>query len=266
MEISQVRAPELAAWALSRGRPALTTDEAAELLGVPADQVRRRLHAPAVRGEWTNPGQGLWIPVPPQYRLWGAPPGIDTVDLILRHLRVGYYVGWLSAAAMYGAAHQAPQVFQVAVDRRVRDRQVGRTRFQFHIRRGLSEVPTRTHVTATGYAQVSTVAATALDVMTDVSVAGGIHNAATVVLELSEREDFSIDELVSAAKTYPIASARRLGWILENFAGVTGLEALAALSADGSANPSRLNPVNTLRGPIDRRWNISVNDEIEDES
>lgn len=266
MEITRVRAPDLASWALARGRSALTTSEAAALLGVPADQVRRRLQVPASRGQWTSPTPGLWIPVPPRYQLWGAPPGIDIVDLLMRHLEVGYYVGWLSAAALYGAAHQAPQVFQVAVDRRIRDRQVGRTRFQFHIRRDLADVPKRAHITTTGYAQLSAVAATALDVMTDVSVAGGIHNAATVVIELAEHADFTIEAVAAAAETYPIASIRRLGWILENLAGRTDVTKLVTLSESGSSNPSRLNPVVSLRGPIDPRWNVSVNDEIEPEA
>lgn len=50
---------------------------------------------------------------------------------MMRHLTVDYYVGWLTAAAVHGAEHQAPQTFHVATDRHVRDRTVGRTRFQF---------------------------------------------------------------------------------------------------------------------------------------
>lgn len=36
---------------------------------------------------------------------------------MMAHLGRDYYLGWLSAAEMYGAAHQRPQVLQVAVDR-----------------------------------------------------------------------------------------------------------------------------------------------------
>jgi predicted transcriptional regulator of viral defense system len=60
----------------------------------------------------------------------------------MRHLDVPYYVGWLSAAAMHGAAHHAPQVFQVAVGRHVRDRTVGRTKFRFAIRDNVTAMPT----------------------------------------------------------------------------------------------------------------------------
>ncbi|MDP9092451.1 MAG: hypothetical protein M3N95_05770 [Actinomycetota bacterium] len=73
MNTPRVRAPELADALLARGIASATTSELAEMLDIPADQVRRRLHAPARRGEWVTPAQGLWIPVPPEYRLWERP-------------------------------------------------------------------------------------------------------------------------------------------------------------------------------------------------
>src|SRR5262249_50589946 len=129
-----VRPVDSADWMLARGRSSATTAEMAEILDVAPDLVRVRLHPYVRRGEWVSPARGLWIPVPPEYRLWGAPEGIEIVDRVMRHLGVQYYVGWLSAAALYGAAHHAPQVFQVAVSRHVADRQVGRTNFRFAAR------------------------------------------------------------------------------------------------------------------------------------
>lgn len=266
MAITHPRAPDLADWALSRGRTALTTDEVAEVLGVSRTQVSRRLHPRVARAEWVSPAQGLWIPVPPQYRLWGAPPGMEIIDQMMRHLGIDYYVGWLSAAALYGATHQAVQVFQVATARPVRDRQAGRTHFTFHTRRSIPQDVLRRHETPTGYALVSTIATTALDVATDTLIAGGLDNAATVIIELSEHPSFDLDDVARAAHRYPVASARRLGWILENLAGKGPLDALHAASNRASQNPSRLNPSRSLTGVIDKRWNLSINDEIEDES
>jgi predicted transcriptional regulator of viral defense system len=54
-------------------------------------------------------------------------------------------VALLSAAELHGAAHQAPQVFQVMVDRHVRDRGVGRARLRFfastHVAQGTPTDP-----------------------------------------------------------------------------------------------------------------------------
>lgn len=266
MEITHPKAPDLADWVLARGRTALTSDDVAEILDVPRSQVSQRLHPRVARAEWVSPAQGLWIPVPPQYRLWGAPPGMEIIDQTMQHLSIGYYVGWLSAAALYGATHQAVQVFQVATARPVRDRQLGRTRFAFHTRRGISPDAVRRHETPTGYALVSTITTTALDVATDTLLAGGLDNAATVIIELSEHPDFDVDDVARAAHRYPVATARRLGWILENLTGTVSLDALHIAGNRGSQNPSRLNPARSLTGVIDKRWNVSINDEIEDES
>ncbi len=206
----------MADWALARGRSSFTSAELSELLNVSEDQVRRRLHAPAKRGEWVMPVRGLWVPVPPEFRLWGGPPGIELVDAMMRHLGVGYYVGWLTAAGLHGATHQAQQVFHVAANRHVRDREVGRTRFEF-AQRDVVAIPTVTHPTRSGTALVSTPAATALDVAADIARAGGTNNAATVILELAEVESFSVLDVAGLAPRFPAAAGRRVGWILERF-------------------------------------------------
>lgn len=59
---------------------------------------------------------------PADYRSWGVLPGELFIDGMMRALGREYYVSLLTAAAMHGAAHQAPQVFQVMVDRHVADR------------------------------------------------------------------------------------------------------------------------------------------------
>ncbi len=258
-----VRAPHAADWALSQGINALTTSELADLLDIPPGQVRQRLLAPSGRGEWTSPARGLWMPVPPEFRTWGAPPGVEVIDRLARHLEVGYYIGWLSAAELYGAAHQAPQVFQVGVSRAIRDRRVGRTEFQFHHRAGLTSLPHVEHPTRSGVARVSTLAGTALDVATDATVAGGIHNAATVLVELAEQPGFDVAAVVALADRFPVSTLRRLGWILDRVAAREDLDQLRAAALGGPPTPARLDPTADLVGPIDHRWRVRVNRDVE---
>ncbi len=258
-----VAAPHAAAWALSRGISAMTTEELGKIIGVPPQQVRQRLQAPSRRGEWVAPGRGLWLPVPPEYRTWGAPPGIEVIQHLAAHLEVDYYVGWLSAAELLGAAHQAPQVFQVAVARQIPDRQVGRTLFQFHHRTRVGLVPTVDHVTRSGAALVSTVAVTTLDVATDVAVVGGIDNAATVLVELSEHPAFDLGAVIALAHHYPAATLRRLGWVLEHLGETRDLSVLAQSARSGAPTPARLDPTSRLMGTLDRRWNVRVNRMVE---
>lgn len=263
MTTRTVRAPEAADWALAHGRSALTTLELADLLAVDADQVRRRLMVPARRGEWVSPSHGLWFPVPPEFRTWGGPPGIEVIERLAAHLDVDYYVGWLSAAEIHGAAHQAPQVFQVAVSRQVRARQVGRTRFEFLKRGHTPSIPVVQHPTRSGTARVSTREATALDVVTDVPVVGGIDNAATVAVELAESEGFSLDAVLAVAGLFSVAGLRRLGWLLEEFSQRTDLDALRATALVGPPTAARLDPGRPLVGPLDERWNVRVNQDVE---
>ena len=46
---------------------------------------------------------------------------------MMAHLHRGYYVALLTAAAMHGAAHQAPQSFQVITEKDVPDRDLDAT-------------------------------------------------------------------------------------------------------------------------------------------
>ncbi len=212
-----------------------------------------------------QPTRGLWVPVPPEYRAWGAPPGIEIVDMIMRHRRIDYSVGWLSAAALHGAAHQAPQVFHVAVDRQIRNRTVGRTKFSF-AQRSVADIPTTTHPTRDGTAQVSTIAATMLDVAADMQRAAGIDNAATVIIELSEQEAFDIASLAQLAPTFPAAAGRRVGWLLSRFTGRDDLSPLKDAVQNLVDSPSKLDPYSTVGGPIDTDWMLTTNRDVEPDS
>jgi len=241
-------------------------DDLAGVLSVPVDQVRRRLHAPATRGEWVQPARGLWVPVAPEYRAWGAPPGIELIDVMMRHLGAGYYVGWLTAAAIHGAAHQAPQVFQVAVDRMVRDRTVGRTRFQFFQRPTAMDLPTIAHPTRSGSARVAIPEVTALDVATNPDLAGGMDNAATVIIELADADGFDIAALADLAARFPTSSGRRVGYVLARFAERDDLTPLREAVTARSPSPSRLDPTGSPACRVDEDWNLYLNRDLEPEA
>lgn len=258
----KVRAPDAADWALARGISSLTSAELARLLGVPENQVRQRLQAPTRRGEWVMPVRGLWVPVAAEFRTWGAPPGLEIIDEMMKHLNAAYYVGWLTAASIHGAAHQAPQVFQAAVDRQVRDRTIGRTRFEF-AQRDVSAADTTTIGTRSGLARISSAATTALDLAADVGRGGGIDNTATVLVELAETEGFDPMTVARLASGFPAAAGRRIGYLLEHFAGWEDLDPLNEAVRKAVASPSRLDPTMAPAGHIDSRWMLYLNREVD---
>lgn len=260
--VGSPKASLLADWALSRGITHLTAGEVAATLSIPEEQVSVRLRAPAQRGEWVSPMHGLWIPVPPEYRTWGAPPGIEVVTAMMAHADARYYVGWLAAAELHGAAHQAPQVFQVATSRRLRGRQVGRTRFEFFTRSAVGRLPVESRTTRTGVVQVSALHTTLLDVATDVPASAGMNNAATVVVELAEQDAFDAGTLVEVAREYPAATLQRVGWLLDHF-GEVDLRRIEDAVRDRQVGQARLDPTRRLVGPLDGRWNVRLNTTVE---
>ncbi|MDR0782535.1 MAG: type IV toxin-antitoxin system AbiEi family antitoxin [Propionibacteriaceae bacterium] len=262
----RVPAPMLADWVLSRGYTALTTTEAAKLLEVPASQVRVRLHEPVKRGEWVAISKGLWVPVPPPYRSWGAPPALDFLDALMQHLGRIYYVGWLSAAAIHGAAHHAPQVTQVAVSIPVRNRAAGRNRIEFYTRTTVGRIPVVHHRSATGDVPISSPEATCLDLLANPRVAGGIDNAATVVVGLAEEGALAVDRIGALADRFPTSALRRVGYILENHTRMSSLDQIRRLALGGASDRSLLEPDGARRGRIDQGWNLQINLSLEVES
>lgn len=257
----RVRPADLADWLLAHGLASVTTDEAAALMGVAATDVRVRLRRHM--DEFVSPARGLWVPVPPEYREWGAPEGIEIIDLWMGFLRVDYYIGWLSAAALHGTAHHAPQTFQVAVARDVRDREVGRTRFAFTTRSAIGNLPRQRRSTRSGTASVSTPEVTALDLAADVGLAGGIDNMATVLLGLVE-ERLDLPAIAAIADRFPASAVRRLGWILENL-GDRRADELRDVAVLRAPTESILDPAGVRRGHVDRRWLLRINTRVEAE-
>ena len=80
--------------------------------------------------------------VPLEYREAGCPPASWFIQPLMDFLDRPYYVGLLSAAAIHGAAHQQPMVFQVITDMVIKAARAGRVAIQFH--------QTREHLTIGG--------------------------------------------------------------------------------------------------------------------
>ena len=258
-----IRTAEAVGWLLSHGITAITNEELSALLGVSQNQMLQRLAPLVKRGEIISPCRGFWIPIPFEYRQWGAPEAIYYIDKMMRFLEIDYYIGWMSAASILGASHHAVQVFQVATERHVRNRVVGRSDFRFFHRSNVGLLPSFRHKTQTGAVKVSTRAATMLSVANDMNIAAGLDNAANIIIELSETEEPFIEEIAACSPLFPISALRRLGWILENFTETSELDILAKLSKESTVKVSKLTSYKAYSDHIDNRWSIDLNERIE---
>ncbi len=183
---------------------------------------------------------------------------------MMGHLGRDYYAGFLSAAEIHGAAHHRPQVFQVMVDRPVRDRAFGRVRLHFITRSDLDGLPIERVNTETGTMRVSTAELTLFDLASRLTEAGGLDNVATVATELVYRERLSDSALAALVPRFAPAPARRIGWLLENEASMDVSELHAAIPRTREA--SLMDPYGPDEGPVDARWRLRINFEPESES
>ncbi len=249
---------------LARGQHSITTAAAAEALGVPPSQVRVRFSRLTHSGHVFSPARGLWVAVPPAFRTWGSLPGLQFLDPMMAHLGRAYYVGWLSAAELHGAAHQRPQVLQVAVDRHVPDRDIGRVHLRFVQRRRVTALPRQQHVVPTGQVWVATSELTAFDLADEVRLGGGLNNVATVLGELAEDGRLDAGSLAATAEVFPLSTARRLGFLLEQTGGADLAAAVHPIVERRRSFPADLlAPHGEVSGPVDTRWRLVVNVDVE---
>jgi len=109
---------------------------------------------------------------------------------------------------------------------------------------------------------VSSRETTLLDVANDIGIAGGIDNAANLIIELCEATAPDTDILAALSAHYPVTTARRLGFLLEKFTDISGLEKLEAAYTKCNTAPSLLDPQAGRKGAFNARWNIIVNREV----
>jgi predicted transcriptional regulator of viral defense system len=164
-----------------------------------------------------SPSKGFYVIIPVQYQKLGSLPGMWFIHEWMKALNIKYYIGNLSAAAIYGAAHQAVQETEVIMNKKLQKNNliVGSVRFQFFYRKNIVEVPCRKWNVPTGNVLVSTPSATAIDLVRYMNRLGGPSAVATVLTELAEQ--IETEEL---AKTIiqmnaEIAVLQRLGVIFE---------------------------------------------------
>jgi len=247
----------------SEGRYTFTKAEAREATS--STEVGLKLAAArlASSGRVIAPRRGFFVVVPPEYRAAGSPPGSWFIDDLMKHLHRPYYVGLLSAAALHGAGHQQPQELQVVTDRPLRTIEAGRVRIRFIVKRRVQAACIDEMNTETGTMRVSTPETTALDLVLYVRQAGGLQNVATVLSELAER--IGPSQLAKAAEREKrLSHIQRLGYLLEVVGTADRAVPLADLVESRAPRSVPLRPVrSTGRLPVNQRWRVAVNDEIE---
>lgn len=208
------------------GRYTFTHGDLRQLRGRSGVAIGAALRRLKQRGRIQCPRRGFYVIVPVEYRAAGCPPATWFVADLMRFLGQPYYVGILSAAALHGAAHQQPMVFQVVTDQPTRTANAGRVRIEFHMSRVLKRTPVVEMATDTGAIHVASPEATAFDLVRYPAAAGHWNNVVTVLGELAER--IKPDALVRCAENQATPDVQRLGYLLERIDQKSLADTLAA--------------------------------------
>jgi len=241
----------------------VTTAEASELLGIPEAHVSPTLARWQRQGSLFSPTKGLYVAIPPEFRLWGTVPASHFIDAMMGHLGHPYYVGRLSAAEVHGYGHQRPQVFQVITTAQLRDRSFGRVRIAFSTSRHAAERPAVDVNTPTGTMRVSTRETTVFDLVAHPNESGSLDNVATILGEMLDDAALDFQALAALADGYPASVGQRVGWLIDFMAEYVDVQASTEplhrrLSRSAAV---MLDPSGPREGQVDERWHVIVNEE-----
>ena len=246
----------------ARGRYHFTSSELRSALGVSEEAARQALSRLAAKGEIASPARGFYVIVPPEYRRLGCLPADQFVPALMEHRSVRYYVGLLSAAQFHGAAHHRPQEFQVVLERNRPAIVCGAVKVAFVARRNLAAVPVESFNNPRGTVLVSTVEATAVDLVGYMHRAGGVDRVAGVLLELGEKMDAV--RLVEASESASVLWAQRLGHLLEHVGAGDKAALLKEHVRRRARNYTKLLPGADADGALrSKDWRLFVNASVE---
>lgn len=261
--------PSLNAWvdALpALGRYTFTSVQADRAVAASTGSRRRALARLIAQQRLISPRRGFYVIVPPEYRQNAAVPPTSYLDDMMAHLATPYYVGLLSAAALYGAGHQQPQRLQVVTARRLRPTAAEARRIAWVTKHTVAQTPVEQRTVATGYLTVSTREATACDLVQYATRAGGFGNVATVLAELAVSLDpHQLQRAADAADG--VAVIQRMGYLLEHVVmlrDATAMNALEDWLQRQTVRPVPLRHHQSIRGAVlAPRWGVLVNDRVE---
>ena len=245
---------------LAEGKSTFTVADIKERTGASTNSVHGALKYATDRSRVFSPARGLYVIVPAEHRPSGVVPAAHFIDPMMKHLDVDYYIALAASAQWWGAAHQAPQVFDVVTSRHVLDRDVDRVRLRFHTSTRIEREEVRRVAGPRTMVNVASPCLTAVDLVARPNLAGGLSNVATILAELP---DLAGGRLAALCARRSRSDARRLGWLLELVRDDLDLGELHALADPDHGQATLLATKGSRQGARDGRWGVLVNTTVE---
>lgn len=238
-----------------------------ELTNYSGIAIKSALKRLSKKGKIVSIHKGFYLIISAQYANRGILPPALFLDSFMKYLERPYYVGLLSAAALYGAAHQQPQEYFVVTDFPVlRPSQKKGLKVNFISKKTIEKRLLNERKTESGYLKVSSPILTASDLLQFEKRSGGITRVSSVLNELVEEIDPKEFNSIFFASTHSTA-VQRLGYLIEKVINNEKLaNELFKASKENGLDFFRipLKPSAPIKGfSSDNRWNVIVNIKIE---
>lgn len=162
--------------------------------------------------------KGFYVIIPPNYSNQGMLPPYLFIDDLMKSLSKPYYVALLSAAALYGAAHQQPmEYFVIAETPAPRSINNKKLKVSFFSKNSWEQDDIVQKTTDAGYLNVSSPELTALDLVAYVDKIG-MNRTVTILQELAQ--EMKTTTLHRTAKRYTNTPViQRLGYLFDKVLG-----------------------------------------------
>ena len=247
----------------SQGRFSFTTAEAEKALVLEKVPCLNALHRLKKNNLIVSPAKGFYLIVPPEYQAYGCLPADMFIPDVMRHWNLPYYVGFLSAAQYYGAAHQKPQRFQVVTLKNRSPIHCGRIHIEFIAKKTIDIRLVKKFNTLAGMIDVTTPEQLAADLVSYPQHAAGINNVATILSDLLETLDAKKLLELTQINT-ELFWVQRLGWLLE-FLGAKELANSLFTALEGKTLHWVRLVSRVPYNPIERnkKWHVIVNTTVE---
>jgi predicted transcriptional regulator of viral defense system len=247
----------------SQGRYTFTLDELREQFDLSNTTLNQSLGRLKAKNEIAQIRKGFYAIIPPEYLKQGMLPPYLFIDDLMKSLNKKYYLSLLSAAALWGAAHQQPMEYIVIVEspapRSVRNKKL---KINFLSKNDWPQEGIVEYKTQSGYMDVSSPELTALDFFSYADKFG-INRIVSVLQELVQ--NIKPTTLAKMAKQYTSTTAiQRLGYILDGVLSEEKLaQALWKVLDERKYYPVPLSTQKGKRGETDIKWKVIKNMEIE---
>ena len=234
------------------------------------EAIRSSLYRLVGKGRVCSVWRNFYVYVPNEYALRGFVPPIEYIDSLMRYLGHKYYVGLLSAAALFGSSHYTPQSFMVIADsNQLRSKNDADVSLRFVSKAQIQDAFLLSRNASYGEIKVSNPLLTALDMIHYENKVGGLERAASVIEGMADEIDVS-DINAAIWNSFPIPVIQRLGYIVELVLGFTKLGDVIYNKTREAGIMFRKNPLlpeakvkETDEYTFEPKWKIIVNTEME---